>query len=368
VSGDVTGPVVPDDLGERVGSWYGARGAAWVREVPAVVADLATRWALRIGPAYPTRGHALLLPATRFGEDLVLKLRVPDEENQDEAVGLRAYGGDGAVLLHALDESTGAMLLERADPRTTLDRHPGGPVAATEVLCDLLRRLRRPVPDGVRLPSVAEWADRFAGQLPTLARRLPAGCEAVVEAAAALADRYARSPAGPELMLNRDAHLGNVLGATREPWLLVDPRPVAGEAAYEAALPVLRLLDPRADPDVAAPAVAASVAVPAVAGADGAASPAAAPDAAAPDAAAHRAGRPAGGFPPVPPGGQPLPPVGPERAVALVALVGRSLGVDPQRARGWALVRAVGNATWAASLGHDPAPCLRVAGHLHAAG
>jgi streptomycin 6-kinase len=40
--------------------------------------------------------------------------------------------------------------------------------------------------------------------------------------------------AGPGFLLATDLHAGNVLRATREPWLVIDPKPFVGDPAYDA--------------------------------------------------------------------------------------------------------------------------------------
>jgi streptomycin 6-kinase len=37
-----------------------------------------------------------------------------------------------------------------------------------------------------------------------------------------------------EVVLHQDFHGGNVLRAEREPWLVIDPKPLVGEAAFDA--------------------------------------------------------------------------------------------------------------------------------------
>jgi streptomycin 6-kinase len=47
-------------------------------------------------------------------------------------------------------------------------------------------------------------------------------------------------PTQPEsVLVHQDLHGGNVLAAQREPWLAIDPKPVAGERAFALA-PVVR--------------------------------------------------------------------------------------------------------------------------------
>ena len=48
---------------------------------------------------------------------------------------------------------------------------------------------------------------------------------------------------GPPMLVNRDAHFGNVLSARREPWLLIDPKPLAGDPAPSVSRTVRALLD-----------------------------------------------------------------------------------------------------------------------------
>ena len=46
------------------------------------------------------------------------------------------------------------------------------------------------------------------------------------------------------MLANRDFHLGNVLAARREPWLLIDPKPLVGEAAFDTGHFLRSLLPP----------------------------------------------------------------------------------------------------------------------------
>jgi streptomycin 6-kinase len=285
--------IVPEELRDTVRRWFGERGRRWLADLPATVIGLAQRWELWLGAPYTGGTHSLVLRVTTgFGMAAVLKVPFRDDENYAEAAALRSYDGDGAVRLLAYDGSTGALLLERAEPGSPLSRHPN-PAAAIAIACGLLRRLRRPAPPD-EFPSAVVLARRWAQELPARQRRhrLPDAGGAVAEAAE-IAAEYAERPDGVALLVNRDAHLGNVVRAQRGRWLLIDPKPVLGEAAFEAAHPVLRT--------VAGAAAAGEV-----------------------DAATVA------------------------RAITLWSI---GLGVDPARVRGWALVRAVDDALWNAALG-----------------
>ena len=47
-------------------------------------------------------------------------------------------------------------------------------------------------------------------------------------------EELAHGPETDHVLLATDLHAGNVLRAEREPWLVIDPKPFVGDAAYDA--------------------------------------------------------------------------------------------------------------------------------------
>jgi streptomycin 6-kinase len=147
---------------------------------------------------------------------------------------LRCYDGDGAARLYDSDRATGTLLLERLEPGTPLRDHPNRE-QAVDVACTLLHRLRRPVPSGHPFPLVRDLVGRWTDQLkPAEAQQAEAmggperdEFESALRALAVAEDA--------DVLVNRDANMGNVLAAQREPWLLIDPKPMVGEPASTAA-------------------------------------------------------------------------------------------------------------------------------------
>ncbi len=77
---------------------------------------------------------------------------------------------------------------------------------------------------------VERWADDLA-QLPANApipRRL-------VEQAISLSADFVADPASTGTMIHGDLHYENVLAGDREPWLVIDPKPMSGDPHYEPA-------------------------------------------------------------------------------------------------------------------------------------
>lgn len=225
---------VPERFADDTLAREGEVARDWLDGLPALFSELCERWNLSLdGP--PMHGYlGMVVPVTRDGEDYVLKVSWVCEETRTEAVALSAWDGDGAVRLLAVDPAAGAMLLERLDPRRSLNCQSLG--VAVPAAGRLLRRLAVPVPAAAAhmLPSLGAWAGRFSTELPgrwqALGQPFPRPLlDEAVELAAALA------PAPDALLVNRDLHYANVLAGEREPWLVIDPKVVTGAAEFGLA-------------------------------------------------------------------------------------------------------------------------------------
>src|SRR5579875_1645478 len=90
----------------------------WLAGLPQVIAGLADRWSVSVGEPFEPSGQcSWTAPATGLsGVALVLKVgfRFGGGEERDEAAGLRAWDGNGAVRLHAAcdSDSSYGLLLE----------------------------------------------------------------------------------------------------------------------------------------------------------------------------------------------------------------------------------------------------------------
>jgi streptomycin 6-kinase len=209
----------------------------WLQGLPAEIESIAERWALTLGRPFEPGGQtAWVAPArsVEFGE-VVLKVSWRHMEAEDEATGLQAWDGHGAIRVLAderLTQTTNALLLERCDPGTTLAERPED--EQDVVIAGLLTRLWRQPADTTAfrpLQSMCDyWADSFERKVadgrgqaePGLARQG--------------ADLFRSLPASApdHLLLCTDLHAENVLAAQRETWLVIDPKPFVGDPTYDA--------------------------------------------------------------------------------------------------------------------------------------
>jgi streptomycin 6-kinase len=290
---------VPEKFAADTVTREGEAARRWLARLPELVGELCGRWGLRV-TGDPLHGYlALVLPVLRGDARYALKVSWLDGETVNEAAALALWNGGGAVRLIDADDAAGALLLEWLDPLRSLkeaDLSVAVPVAGR-----LLRRLAVPVPaqwPARPVPGLGQWALDLAAELPgrwrATGRPFPQRrLDAVVDAAAALTRR-----AGG-LLANRDMHYQNVLAGEREPWLVIDPKVVRGDAEFGLAPLLWRRLGE------------------------------------------------AGG------------PAGLRRRFDMVV---DEAGLDTELARGWTLLRAVDYQLWGLSLGltEDPALCATV--------
>lgn len=212
---------VPESFTES----FDDEGADWLAGLPALAESLLTRWDLTVDGA-PMHGVcALVLPVRRpTGEPAVLKISWPHEEAEHEALALSIWDGDGAVRLLAHDPDAWALLLERLDPHTSLRTVPV--TEALTVAADLIRRLDRPAPPGVR--TMRDTAARWARELPE------ENDGSVPDELVAQAVAYCRElgPNAGDHLVNEDLHFDNVLRGEREPWLVIDPKVIVGDREF----------------------------------------------------------------------------------------------------------------------------------------
>jgi streptomycin 6-kinase len=196
--------------------------ARWRESAPAIADEVAEEWGLTLGEPYVPGfcGH-VVRATTGDGTPAVLKVYFPDRESVQEPDALEAWDGDGAIRLLRRDDERCTMVLERCEPGTFLSSLDGE--RALDVLVGLLPRLWRVPPDGFHTleDEVEYWVDnRLESYAAGLARELA-------------------PTQGERVLAHQDLHGDNVLAAEREPWLVIDPKPLAAEREF-AIVPIVR--------------------------------------------------------------------------------------------------------------------------------
>ncbi|MDX3713594.1 aminoglycoside phosphotransferase family protein [Streptomyces europaeiscabiei] len=223
---------VPEELAATLEMFFDEKGVTFAAALPDLATTFLSRWGLRLdGPAMHGM-CALVLPVVRTADDTpaVLKLQILDAESEGEPVALRVWDGDGAVRLLAHDGETGTMLLERLDPARMLSHEPDTRKAVLVIARLLAHLTTAAAPPAMR--RLSDIATDMLDRTPPVLARIPDTSESRLIADCAAALREVVSEPGDRL-LHWDLHFDNVLGADRAPWLAIDPKPLAGDPAFE---------------------------------------------------------------------------------------------------------------------------------------
>jgi streptomycin 6-kinase len=175
------------------------------------------------------------------GTPCILKLSPPFEEAVGEAEALSLYAGDGSCRLLERDDAVSALLLGRITPGLPLQKvwTPEVDETHTRITAELMQRLWRRVAEPHPFRSLQSWARALSEDpgpgVPTPFRE---------RAQALLADL---SPDSDPVLLHADLHHGNILSASNEPYLAIDPKGVVGARGYDVGTYLLNPVRANAD-------------------------------------------------------------------------------------------------------------------------
>jgi streptomycin 6-kinase len=215
-----------------------AEWEGWLARLPGAVSDAAGHWDLRIGAPFQPGGRTSWVAPARTveGRTVVVKVTWPHFEAAHEADGLRIWNGRGAVeLLDAITHSgsdSKVLLLEACTPGIPLTAHPED--QQDVIIAGLLRRLWVTPPIGHPLRPLetmcAAWAAEFEERE---SRHRPASPDSGLLRQGIEQLRLLSADTDANVVLCTDLHAGNVLSSTRQPWLVIDPKPYVGDPAYD---------------------------------------------------------------------------------------------------------------------------------------
>lgn len=224
------GPIlVPAGLEER--RLLGPDWADWLDRLPRTASDLLSDWDCRFDDRV-WHGHCSLVLAVRGpdGGPAVIKISFDgDDESEYEHLALQRWAGQGTVRMLRADPSRRALLLERLGPA---DLHDSWDLEACEIVGGLYGRIHRPAMPQLR--PVADYVRRWSAALERMPRDAPIP-HRLVSQTVGLARDLTADPATATVIVHGDLHYANVLAGEREPWLVIDPKPMRGDPHYEPA-------------------------------------------------------------------------------------------------------------------------------------
>jgi streptomycin 6-kinase len=190
------------------------------------------RWGLTRESGEIETRNAHIYPVRHGREPAILKILTDASDEASAARWLRHFAGRGAVRV--LREDRGAVLLQRAVPGTSLAEWvaDGRDERATHIIADTMLRLHHGRKPPAGWPTLLDWAEAFTRQRARhvhrrLSQRLLDRGEGIFRDLAA--------SQGKQYLLHGDLHHANILSDRSDGWLVIDPKGVVGESAYETA-------------------------------------------------------------------------------------------------------------------------------------
>ena len=222
---------LPAKFVENTISLCGVRGENWLDDLPNTISTLEKSWSITAGSHFRNLSFNYVANAMLSdGKTAVLKIGLPLDAPEvfGEAAYLRVLDGQGAAWVLEFDGERQATLLERVAPGANLKSTCKKDQAeAVAIAIRMLKRVLRPVPEGPHEFIILD--DWFDGLKRAKGTNFPQDyAEQALEYYAELS-----KDAKNIFLLHGDLHHDNILSATREPFLMIDPKGIIGHVGYD---------------------------------------------------------------------------------------------------------------------------------------
>ncbi len=223
---------------------YGNEGQKWLSSLDTTIQDIASKYNLRDLKPFLNLTYNYVLSGFQESMTIVLKISFDLKNLENESLGIEYFQDFGGVNIIA--KGSGFLILERAFPGTSLKSYfPDKESESIELVCDVLQKLAQAkLPKQDTFPHIKDWLlalDQDWG--------IP---EPLLQKAREIRDQLLKT-AEPNVFLHGDLHHDNIL-QNDEDWLVIDPKGVIGEPAYEVAAfirnPIPELLNHADTPNI----------------------------------------------------------------------------------------------------------------------
>lgn len=204
---------------------YGEKGKQWLDSLPKLITQVKVAYGLSDLKPVNNLSYNYVLSGFQGSEPIILKLSLDIDGLRREAVALMALKGFGVVKI--LSENAGLLLLERATPGVSLKSYfPEKDDEAIHITVNVIKRLHNAlVSSSHAFPHIRDWLEALDGDLKIPAKTL--------EKARQLRSQLLETSKS-YVLLHGDLHHNNIL-QNGDGWVVIDPKGVMGEPAYEIA-------------------------------------------------------------------------------------------------------------------------------------
>jgi streptomycin 6-kinase len=222
---------IPLNFSRRTIQMNGKPGRAWIEALPVTLAEYAQRWSLTLQPPFELSFNYVAPVVRADGGEAVLKLGFPNRELLSEMHALQHFNGRGMVQLLEADFEQQVFLLERVRPGVELATVKDEDAVA-RIAAQVMQQLWQPVTSERPFITVESWTAGMAKLRPFFGGTTGPFPGYLVDTAEQIFAELVPHQ-GERVLLHGDLHHWNILSATRQPWLSLDPKGVVGEREYE---------------------------------------------------------------------------------------------------------------------------------------
>lgn len=220
-----------DNFTTNILNIYKDKGKKWLIDLPAIIKALASEHNLSDLEPLNNLSYNYVLSGFLDNKPIILKLELDDDALTLEASSLQAFAGFGGIKV--LLAQKGFLVLEKAVPGISLKSYfPSKDNDSIEITCNIINVLHQaPIPKTSKFPNIHDWLKRLDHD--TSNKNL----KNYLHKARDIRDQLLAT-APDFVLLHGDLHHENII-KHGDNWVVIDPKGVIGEPAYEVAAFIL---------------------------------------------------------------------------------------------------------------------------------
>lgn len=222
---------LPSKFVKTITAIHKEKGEKWLVNFDRLIAHCEERWKMKIMPPFDLSYNFVAPAKADDGTDLVIKLTVPNDEFLSEVSALKEFNGNGMVTLIDSDLEKGILILERLVPGETLGSIKNENEAIL-IASSIMKKLWRPAPKNCNLQTIIHRQN----SLMRISQQNPEGIGPItIETIQEAVDIFKElvHTQTDLYLLHGDLHHYNILQASKDSWLAIDPKGLIGEREYD---------------------------------------------------------------------------------------------------------------------------------------
>jgi streptomycin 6-kinase len=211
----------------NVHSLYGKSGEIWLKDLPAQLNRLATKWKIQFKKVMPSLSYNFvgIVEQLESGEKAVIKISVANAQIVKEVRWLQSVT-QAVPKIYCYDEDEHALLMECLEPGYALTQlvKLGNDDSATRIICQLIKDLQLHQQKHLQFKHLSELINHLDSLHGQLDKRLVSKAKSLF--------RELTLDKSNDVVLHGDLHHDNIL-ASGAGWKVIDPHGYVGDPTFE---------------------------------------------------------------------------------------------------------------------------------------